>query len=151
MCDANECAIVEFNLDRVLDLAVGFEVNRCAVNTCQTAPSLCTSKTHVASSSTMTLLSLTNARAKLSNERSPTLKFAPSLSMAVSRVKRERVETLLIVDSFTVLSVISSTSKDERVESGAIKCARRSASYNRASSKRENGSKLLRIVPVHPP
>ena len=96
----------------------------------------------------MTLLSLTKARARLSNDRSPTLRLAPSLSTMVSNVNRDFVVTfLLMTDSFTVFNVISSASVDVRVDSGAIRCARRSASYNLASSNSEKGSKLLRIVP----
>lgn len=43
-------------------------------------------KTHVASSNTTTRLSFTNALARLSNDLSPTDKFAPSLSIIVSKL-----------------------------------------------------------------
>lgn len=95
--------------------------------------------TDVASSSTTTLLSFTSARARLSRDLSPTLRFAPSLSMTLSRLWLSFVPVVpsLEVDSF--LGVLESTRHD-----------RCSASHNSASSCWENGSRLDRMVPGDP-
>jgi hypothetical protein len=102
--------------------------------------------TNVASSSTTTLQSFTSARARLSRDLSPTLRFAPSLSMTLSRSRRvvlvedsscSLVMPLLLVDF--VVGLLESTRRD-----------RCSASHNSASSCWENGSKLDRMVPGNP-
>ena len=98
-------------------------------------------RTHVASSSTTTLQSFTSARARLNNDRSPTLRFAPSLSITLSNVYR------------VPLPVFSSrNSCDLSLIDGVVtRQDLRSASHNLASSYLLNGSRFDRIVPVGRP
>lgn len=95
--------------------------------------------TNVASSSTTTLQSFTSARARLSRDLSPTLRFAPSLSMVLSRSWRlvdacSLLTSLLEDDCF---EVVPESSRQDRC----------SASHSSASLCWENGSRLERIVP----
>ena len=96
-------------------------------------------RTYVASSRMTTLQSFTSARPRLSNERSPTLRFAPSLSITVSNVYRF---TLLVV------SLMLDSVDWSLLESDSMRQARRNASQSLASSCLLKGSRLDLIVPV---
>ena len=98
-------------------------------------------RTYVASSSTTTLQSFTSARARLNNDRSPTLRFAPSLSITLSNVYRVPLPVCSSLDSCD----------SSLMESGSTRQDLRSASHSFASSYLLNGSRFDRIVPVGRP
>ena len=126
--NAQQCAILELGLDSVLDLAIRLQINRGAGHPhVRHTPQRPGERTYVASSRTTTLQSFTSARARLNNDRSPTLRLAPSLSITLSNVYRV---------------VLSSP------DSSATRQDLRSASHSLASSYLLNGSRFDRIVPL---
>ena len=88
----------------------------------------------------MTILqSFTSARAKLSNERSPTLRLAPSLSITLSNV---------YPSALFAASLVLHSDNWSLLEAESMMQAPRSASQSLTSSYLLNGSRLDRIVPV---
>ena len=127
-CNAKKCVITKFIGDNMLDLLVRFQINRSTVSQNLGHRSVGgAGKAYVASSRITTLELLTRARARLRSDLSPTLKFAPSGSITVSRV----IGTLL-----------PDVSERPRRED------RRSASHSWASSYKLKGSKTVRTVPL---
>lgn len=86
--NAKECTVFEFRLDSMLDLAIGLKVDRGSEKRrkkkkkSQYHASREEYMTNVASSSTTTLQSFTSARARLSRDLSPTLRFVPSMTLS---------------------------------------------------------------------
>ena len=78
----------ELRLNGLLDLSIRYEVHRRPIGQHEHRTMQRNSNTYVASSMITTRLSFTSARAKLSNDRCPTLRFAPLGSMNVSSVMR---------------------------------------------------------------
>jgi hypothetical protein len=158
MSDTDHRPVSKFPLNGELDLAIRFKVDRSTViQSIDQVVARCCQCSYVASSRQMILLSLTynlqsawllgfylrhltNALAKDKRERSPTLKFEPSASTGVSRVKRLPVG---------VRTPLPGSLSEGFSLSRPIRCALRNASFRSTSSCSKNGSRFERIVPTH--